>query len=417
MPKLPFFSSKTQGTSNNAGGGGGAGGIVPVRVIKTLLEGETHPEVFKQFGEYQAIGGIFYSVLTNSNPIPDFTSNSFALPLFPNLSQVPLENEVVYIIDLPSNNVQAIPNSVNTYYFQAVNIWGSVHHNAIPDPIQSFLKGDKAAQTRDYQQIDGGLVRRVTDGGTEIDLGDNFNERIDVRNLQPYEGDIIHEGRWGQSIRFGSTVSGSIIPNSWSNSGLNGDPVTIIRNGQHEEDKEPWIPQVEDINKDASSIYLTSTQLIPISGSSTIYDSYFFPPTKLNEYSGEQIILNSGRLVLNSKSDSIMLSSFNTIGLNSVKSVNVDSPSTVIKSKSIALGDKNASEPMILGNKFLSDFEDLCNALSTMADVLAKNPVGGPGNISIPIVPLTPAATKLSTLAANMLSRITEYKSKTTTSK
>ena len=79
MPKLPFFSSKTQGTSNNAGGGGGAGGIVPVRVIKTLLEGETHPEVFKQFGEYQAIGGIFYSVLTNSNPIPDFTSNSFAI--------------------------------------------------------------------------------------------------------------------------------------------------------------------------------------------------------------------------------------------------------------------------------------------------------------------------------------------------
>ena len=67
------------------------------KVIKTLLEGETHPEVFKQFGEYQAIGGIFYSVLTNSNPIPDFTSNSFDLPLFPNLSQVPLENEVVYI--------------------------------------------------------------------------------------------------------------------------------------------------------------------------------------------------------------------------------------------------------------------------------------------------------------------------------
>ena len=134
-------------------------------------------------------------------------------------------------------------------------------------------------------------------------------------------------------------------------------------------------------------------------------------------YSGEQIILNSGRLVLNSKSDSIMLSSFQTIGLNSLNSVNIDSPSTVIKSRSVALGDKNASEPMILGNKFLSDFEDLCRALSTMADVLATNPVGGPGDISVPIVPLTPAATKLSTLAANMLSRITEYKSKTTTSR
>ena len=391
--------------------------IISARVKKTILEGETNPKVWKKYGEYQCIGGIFWTQVNLPNTEPNFESYQFALPLFPNLSQVPLENEIVYVIQLPSNNVQASTDSVQYYYFQSVNIWGSVHHNAIPDSVAASLNGDTDAQTRDYQQIEGGTVRRVKDGSTEIDLGDTFSERLDVRNLQPYEGDIIYEGRWGQSIRFGSTVSGSIVPNPWSNAGANGDPITLLRNGQHEEDKESWIPQVEDINKDASSIYLTSTQLIPISGSSTIYDSYFFPPTKLNEYSGEQIILNSGRLVLNSKSDSIMLSSFNTIGLNSVKSVNVDSPSTVIKSKSIALGDKNASEPMILGNKFLSDFEDLCNALSTMADVLAKNPVGGPGNISIPIVPLTPAATKLSTLAANMLSRITEYKSKTTTSK
>ncbi len=414
MPKLRIFGGKNNNSQPMSNMGGG---IFPARVIKAMLEGESNPEVFKQFGEYKCLGGIFFNSINKPNSDPSFDSNSFALPLFPNLSQVPVENEIVYIINLPSSNVQSNVNSMVNYYFQSINIWGSVHHNAIPDPIDAINRGTTGAQTRDYQQIEGGIVRRVTDGSTEINLGDTFNERIDVRNLQPYEGDIIHEGRWGQSIRFGSTVSGSIVPNPWSNAGANGDPITLLRNGQHEEDKESWIPQVEDINKDASSIYLTSTQLIPISGSSTIYDSYFFPPTKLNEYSGEQIILNSGRLVLNSKSDSIMLSSFNTIGLNSVKSVNVDSPSTVIKSKSIALGDKNASEPMILGNKFLSDFEDLCNALSTMADVLAKNPVGGPGNISIPIVPLTPAATKLSTLAANMLSRITEYKSKTTTSK
>jgi len=416
MPKLPLFNNLKNKSNSQSNIDGET--IRAVRVVKSMLEGETNPEVFKLKGEYQSIGGIFYNDINDPNPNPQFNSNAFALPLFPNLTQVPVEKEIVYIISLPNSNIQDNVNSKQAYYFQAVNIWNSVHHNAIPDPIESSLRGDTAAQTRDYEEIAGGTVRRVTDGGTEIDLGSTFNERIDVRNLQPYEGDIIHEGRWGQSIRFGSTVSGSIIPNPWSNTGINGDPITLIRNGQHdEEDKEAWIPQVEDINKDASSIYLTSTQLIPLSGSSTVYDSYFFPPTKLNEYSGEQIILNSGRLVLNSKSDSIMLSSFQTIGLNSLNSVNIDSPSTVIKSRSVALGDKNASEPMILGNKFLSDFEDLCRALSTMADVLATNPVGGPGDISVPIVPLTPAATKLSTLAANMLSRITEYKSKTTTSR
>ena len=414
MPKFRFFGEQ----NNKSKYATGSGGVFPARVIKIMLEGESNPEVWKEYGEYQSLGAIFFSSLQNPNANPTFDSNSIAFPLFPNLTSPPTENEIVYIISLPSNDVQANVNSEVNYYFpQPINIWNSVHHNAIPDPIRSAFDGTTNAQTRDYQATEGGTVRRVTDGSTEIDLGETFNERIDIRKLQPYEGDIIHEGRWGNSIRFGSTVSGSIVPNPWSSIGTNGDAITLIRNGQHEEDTLPWVPQVEDINTDASSIYLTSTQLIPLSGSSTVYDSYFFPPVKLNEYSGEQIILNSGRLVLNSKSDSIMLSSFNTIGLNSVNSINIDSPSTVVKSKSVALGDKNASEPMILGNKFLSDFEDLCNSLNALGDVLARNPVGGPGNISAPIVAITPAATKLATLAGNMKSRISEYKSSVTTSK
>ena len=415
MPRTAIFGflkSKTKQKSKSTLG------IFPARVRHAMLEGVSQPQTFKKFGEYQSLGGVFFTLLNKPNPNPDFTNDSFALPLFPNVSNVPLENEIVYVMPLPSNNVQANVNSTIFYYFQPINIWGSVHHNAIPDPFQNILNSVPGVnQTRDYQSTEAGLVRRVTDGGTEINLGDTFVEKIDIRNVQPYEGDIIYEGRWGQSLRFGSTVSGSLVPNPWSNTGLNGDPITIFKNGQHEEDTKPWIPQVEDINTDASSIYLTSTQLIPISASSTSYDSYFFPPTLPNKYSGEQVILNSGRLLLNSKSDSILLSSFNTIGLNSLKSVNIDTPSTVIKSKSITLGDKNASEPMILGNKFLRDFEDLCRDLNELANVIQSNPIGGPGDISAPIIALTPAAVKVSTSAANMLSKIELYKSTITTSK
>ena len=128
------------------------------------------------------------------NTEPNFESYQFALPLFPNLSQVPLENEIVYVIQLPSNNVQASTDSVQYYYFQSVNIWGSVHHNAIPDPVGNLFNRSDSAQANDYQKTEGGTIRRVTDGGTEIDLGDNFNENISVRNLQPYEGDIIYVG-------------------------------------------------------------------------------------------------------------------------------------------------------------------------------------------------------------------------------
>lgn len=414
MPRESIFGFLK--SSANKAGSGATGAIFSARVRYVMLEGETHPEIFKQYGEYQSIGGLFFNQLDNPNPNPEFSTDAFALPLFPNVTHIPVENEIVYIIQLPSNNIQDNVNSTVYYYFQPINIWGSVHHNAIPDPVGNLFNRSDSAQANDYQKTEGGTIRRVTDGGTEIDLGDNFNENISVRNLQPYEGDIIYEGRWGQSLRFGSTASGSVIPNPWSKSGENGNPIMILKNGQHEEDTKPWIPQVEDINTDASSIYLTSTQLIPISGSSINYESYFSPPTALKEYNGEQILLNSGRLVLNSKSSDILLSSFKTINLNSVNSVNVDTPTTTIKSKKIALGDKNASEPIILGDKFLTDFETLCTDLASLATAL-QNPIGGPGKMSPPVLALIPPAVSLAQSSASMLSKIKQYKSTTTTCK
>jgi len=414
MPRESLFGFLK--SSSNKSGMGNIGGIFSARVRYVMLEGETHPEVFKQYGEYQSIGGLFFNQLDNPNPNPEFSTDAFALPLFPNVTHIPVENEIVYIIQLPSNNIQDNVNSTVYYYFQPINIWGSVHHNAIPDPVGNLFNRSDSAQANDYQKTEGGTIRRVTDGGTEIDLGDDFNENISVRNLQPYEGDIIYEGRWGQSLRFGSTASGSVIPNPWSKSGENGNPIMILKNGQHEEDTKPWIPQVEDINTDASSIYLTSTQLIPISGSSISYESYFSPPTSLSEYNGEQVILNSGRLVLNSKSSDILLSSFKTINLNAVNSVNVDTPATIIKSKRIALGDKNASEPIILGDKFLTDFETLCTDLASLATAL-QNPIGGPGKMSPPVLALIPPAVSLAQSSASMLSKIKQYKSTTTTCK
>ena len=408
MPKVNDFLSSLQpstSTSNTKAG------VFSARVKYAMLEDKTQPLAFKTFGGYQSIGGIFFNSLNSPNPNPNFSTDNFALPLFPNMSNIPLENEIVYIISLPSNNVQSNVNSVSFYYFQPVNIWNSVHHNAIPDPINGV-----DGQTGDYQQVEGGTVRQVTDGGTEINLGNTFEERIDTRNLQPYEGDIIYEGRWGQSFRFGSTVSGSIIPNPWSNSGVDGDPIIILKNGQHEESTETWIPQVEDINTDASSIYLTSTQLIPIEASSTNYLSYYSPPIATNKYDGEQIILNSGRLLLNSKSDSILLSSNNSINLNSINNVNIDSPTLVVKSDKIALGDKNATEPIILGNKFLSDYEELCKNINSLATALTA-PIGGPGLASPPILTISPEAIKVASSSAKMLSNISNYKSSITTSK
>ena len=399
MPKVPTgLSSLNQIQSTNPT----LANIFPARVKLSILDDKTYPELFNNFGEWSSIGCLFFDRINNPNPNPKVDTNSFAKPLFPNQSTIPVNNEVVYIISLPNDNIQSNVNDIAYYYFQPINIWNNAHHNAIPDPINN--KSLPESQKQDYQQTEIGVVRRVTDNSTEINLGETFKEKLNIRNLQPYEGDVIHQGRWGQSLRFGSTVTNAKTPNTWSKNGNNGDPITIIRNGQYDDGNDPWIPQIEDINKDISSVYITSKQQIPVGVASSNYKSYTDAPINPTQYKENQIILNSGRLLLNSKTDSILLSSAKTINLNSKESVNIDTKQTIVDSRKILLGDKDAKEPIILGDKFLNDFRDLLQQLIRLNTALT--PLG----TFAPNVPLE--STNLTIRAQEMLSSLSSYKSK-----
>ena len=389
--------------------------IFAARVMKAILD-DTNPETskaFKEYGGWSTIGGIFFNSLNVPNPNPIFSTNNFARPLFPSVSAIPLENEIIYIMSLPNSNIQQNVNEVTYYYFQSINIWGSTHHNAIPDPLNTNTSPE--SQQQDYVETEGGNVRRVTDGGTEIDLGDTFEEKLEVRNMLPYEGDYIYQGRWGNTIRLGSTVTDASIPNTWSSTGDNGDPIMILKNGQHDEDTDPWVPQVEDINTDLSSIYLTSTQTLPIEVASKSYKSYFNAPVSTKEFDSEQVVINSGRILFNAKDDNILLSSFDTINLNSLNSLNIDTPKTIIQSKEIYLGDKYATEPVILGDTFLADFQDLLGKINNLTTALMI-----PMSLYPPVSPnagLPITAASLKGQVGRMIAKISKYKSKVSKSK
>jgi N-acetylmuramoyl-L-alanine amidase len=214
-----------------------------VRITDIILD-PSHDR-FEDFGNYDSIGTVFYTKLNQSNPSTD----SIARPLFSFVKNYPLINEVVLIMSSGDKD-----NKISTYYFPLVNIWNHPHHNALPyvEDIQST--------TNDYEQS---IARQVEDGSTGIELGTYFSESLDIRPLLPYEGDTIIEGRFGNSIRFGSTnISNKVgTPNEWSNVGKLSDPITIIRNGQSDNlEKKGWIHAKEDIMGDASSIYMTSNQ-------------------------------------------------------------------------------------------------------------------------------------------------------------
>lgn len=343
--------------------------IRAVRVLSIVLD-ETHPR-FKELGEWNGLGIIEYEDV--NNPLPSQTPPT-ARSLTGNNKNLPLVNEIVYLIGLPDTDIDSISSNSADYYINIVSLWNHPHHNAYPTAPNAL----PPTQQKDYVQTQVGSIRRVTDQSTEIFLGKTFIERSNIHPILPFEGDIISEGRWGNSIRIGSTVKNT--PNNWSTVGTNGDPILIIRNGQGKQTEEGWIPTVEDINNDDSSAYFTSTQKVPLKASSTIYDSYQTPPTSPEQYAGKQVILNSGRLIFNTTQDHLLLSSAQTIGFNAVQGFNFDTKlNFVVNASSVKLGGKTATEPLLKGDSTIAILTDLIDELYKLTIALQSvTPSGGP---------------------------------------
>ena len=336
------------------------------RVVSIVLD-ETHPR-FKELGEWNGLGTIEYVLV--DQPVPVNQLYPTAKPYDPSIRSFPLINEIVLISSFPNTDIGEFSSSKIAYYVSIVGIWNHPHHNAFPQNSNIL----PPSQEKDYTQTEVGSVRRVTDQSTEIFLGRTFVERGNIHPLLPFEGDRILEGRWGNSIRFGSTVTCSV--NTWSSTGTNGDPITILRNGQGVQSEEGWVPTVEDVNNDDSSIYLTSTQKIPLEAASTSYSSYSSnPPTTPNEYTGKQLILNSGRLVFNTTEDHLLLSSTKTVNINALNGFNIDSPQSVIQSNSVLLGGVNAVQPLLYGDTTITLLTQLVDQLSLLSSTLTAVPV------------------------------------------
>ncbi len=123
-------------------------------------------------------------------------------------------------------------------------------------------------------------------GSNSIDSlpGYDFKEQSNVNNLQPFEGDVLMQGRFGQSIRFGS---GTTIDEksktekryqkqpSWK-TGVSGEqgPIIIMRAGPAPSEKNENNDYIiEQVNSDLSSIWICAGQEVPITLASGDFDA------------------------------------------------------------------------------------------------------------------------------------------------
>lgn len=227
-------------SNNSKGGFQPSSPLFFARVNDIVLSPKTKTKnFFTDAGGWAGLGSIKFTPI-GTKPDTDNPSILIAKPLFTNIIQYPVLEEIVMILSAPSIGLNDDPQSQTFYYLSTVGLWNSVHHNVMPD-ISLFKGGD-------------------------LNLGNTFKEKDNVRSLLPEEGDVLLEGRFGNSIRFSSTTSQKTLNNPWSTQGNEGSPITIIRNGQSNNDinPTPWVPLYEDINFDGSSIYLCEGQDIPL---------------------------------------------------------------------------------------------------------------------------------------------------------
>jgi hypothetical protein len=277
-----------------------------------------------------------------------------ALPLNLGIKQYPLKNEVVSLFQSPTSDIQSNVSEKAVYYKDIVNLWGSPNHNAIPDPGYNKDK---------Y-------------------LGAGFQELFDVNPLFPFPGDTLIEGRQGQSIRIGGS---SAILNPLVDKTNNGLPYILISNGQIKTTNGiDYI--IEDINKDANSLYFLSNHKAPLSASNAKRAAYTTPPKTADQYKGNQVILNAGRVYLNAKEESALISAKDSVGLNA-NTVNLDGKEyACIDADKIYIGVKartspqGVAEPAILGNQLDNFLSVVLDALQNIGEAMktAEAQTGGP---------------------------------------
>jgi len=363
------------------------GKVVAARVIDIVLD-ENH-KYYELVGQWNGIGAIFYEIVNKSGTK---SYPNFALPYDSQLKTYPLINEIVLLISLPNQSMGFVSSNESYFYMSPLGIWNHPHHDAYPNVLDGI---NDQEQTRDYPTTTSGSVRRVTDGSTEIDLNSSnpsqntFVEKVNIHPLLPFMGDSLLEGRHGQSLRFGSTAkSKSEKKNNWSDSGTNGDPITILRNGQPSKvSDEGWIPITENINNDLSSIYLTSTQKLPYNLSIEKSEKWLKSPTFPGQYILPQILLNSSQISINSKEDSILLSSKKSIGLTCEDEINLIGNNTVLDTTNLYLGSKKATESVLLGDKTINTLKQITSLLKSITNVLQLDQMY-PAGIPIPNGPL-----------------------------
>jgi hypothetical protein len=246
----------------------------------------------------------------------------------------------------------------------------------------------------------------------DLDYGTSINE---------VTGDYLIEGRHGNSIRVGSRSNSPYIFISNERGATNkfeslgdGSLITITSNGTLAQHFESYIDGEiilndegeEEVDGEERIGFQLSSDIVE-TNTTKIGDIYSDendgtdPQQGIYGYDGNQMLIHSDRITLNSKLDDIFISSTKDTYIGTGESLSLTSPKINIVSDNMNIGNPNKStmESMVLGDALLEVLTDTLAALSEAASLFYGSPLPLTDTTGAPLVSkITPIQQKLNNI-------------------
>jgi hypothetical protein len=250
-----------------------------------------------------------------AKPVTEKINEIAADPLIPYQTIYPVVGEYVLVFKMMSTY----------WYIGPINLKRQITENA------ERLRNDVQPQGSLAAQAQRRLINGITTGLnlTSEEPAEKFR-KLKVNPIKQFEGDVVYQGRYGQSIRFGSSkmtpaADGEMFPNILIRAGQTATPAITT------DDVGGASLTVENMNTDASSIYLVSNQPVQFSPATVSSNIYLFSTFNKPTFDGAQIIINSDLVAINSKETSIYLFARKGVHINALDDgVTIDSGGSIL---------------------------------------------------------------------------------------
>lgn len=224
----------------------------PIRDSVVPLFGQVLDIIYES-SDPESVGMIRVKVYNQSNSKSEDDIVTAATPADRNIIKYPVPGEIV-LLKYGLTDKQSDGHIVSQLFYTTVmSSAASVNYNSNPYYMESIGR-DTATETF-TKEFEKRFEQKLINQESFIQNG----KIISRPQLRPFEGDFIIQSRWGSTIRLGST--GFKEKNQWSKKGgLSGNPITIIRVNRSTVNGSV----VENVDKDDSSLYMCSRQVIPV---------------------------------------------------------------------------------------------------------------------------------------------------------